>query len=81
MMPARGDTKSCIYSGCSGTMQFARGAQSEDAEAWLCSISTRHVHVPAGQRKEDRSGATAPANTSRNVERAASDRVRTTKEP
>lgn len=79
MTAAPGDTKSCIYSGCSGTMHFARGAQSEDAQAWLCSVSTKHVHVPANQRKEDRPATTARANSSPDDDRATSDRVRTAK--
>jgi hypothetical protein len=59
MTAARGDTKACIYSGCSGTMQFARGAQSEDALAWLCSLSVKHVHVPGKRREDARQRATA----------------------
>ena len=81
MIAAQGDTKPCIYSGCSGTMQFAAPAQSEDAQAWLCSVSTTHVHVPANQRKEHRPGTAAPANASRGADRATSDRVRTAKNP
>jgi hypothetical protein len=40
-------------------MQFARGAQSEDALAWLCSLSVKHVHVPGKRREDARQRATA----------------------
>jgi hypothetical protein len=54
-MSSRGDTKPCIYSGCSGTMQFAsepvkgRGGAHE----WVCSTTAKHVHRPVASRDSD----------------------------
>ena len=59
MTVARGDTKPCIYSGCSGTMQFARESKTEEAQAWLCSASPKHVHRPADIREKERAAAIA----------------------
>ena len=57
MPAARGDTKPCIYTGCSGTMQFARRPEPEEAMGWMCSVSGKHFQRPAGTRSAE--GATA----------------------
>ena len=48
MTVTRGDRKPCIYSGCSGTMQFARQATGREAQGWVCSTTANHFHRPLG---------------------------------
>ena len=61
MTAARGDTKPCIYTGCSGTMQFDRGVKVEDALRWACSESPKHLQRPADTRKAERATAAVRA--------------------
>jgi hypothetical protein len=59
-------------------MQFARGAQSADALAWLCSLSTKHVHTPA-KRREDAGRATTASKANHDDGRRTPRDVRTAK--
>jgi hypothetical protein len=65
MAASRGDTKPCIYSGCSGTMQFKRPTE-QDAQTWLCSVSPKHLQRPA----ENRTKARATASFGKTVNRS-----------
>ena len=63
MTASRGDTKPCIYTGCSGTMQYARGEaqRPEERVGWMCSASRKHVQRPAETRSVGRKTAAARA--------------------
>lgn len=51
-MSARGDQKPCIYTGCSGTMQFGRETTRDHSglQGWTCSATASHFHRPLANR-------------------------------
>ena len=57
MTATPGDTKPCIYTGCSGTMEFAVEAKLEEALRWVCSASPKHSQQPAANRRAETGAA------------------------
>lgn len=49
MQPARGDTKPCTHTACTGVMQYARppldagATAASDALGWVCSVDSSHT--------------------------------------